>query len=120
MLPVGARHQPWDNVKNKLYGKRYFLNNRGIACVSRGLSDSDVGCIVIGNPGVVYDDMGRITMAAKLAEKWADLPIKTLFAQQFSTDIIVMNDINLSAMGEKFRGGGKTPGTLSTFALMPV
>ncbi len=62
--------------------------------------------IIIGNPGVVDPETGSIKMFAPSA-KWYMLPLKTIFGNRFNTEVVVLNDINLSAVGEKEHGLGR-------------
>ena len=64
-------------------------------------------CIVIGNPGVVDRDTGAITNMSAAPAIWANIPLKLVFEKEFGVNTIVMNDINLSAIGEKEYGMGK-------------
>ena len=61
--------------------------------------------IVIGNPGVVNPDTGSIELAARSA-KWSKLPLNQIFQQHFGVQVKIVNDVNLSALGEKERGEG--------------
>lgn len=61
--------------------------------------------IVIGNPGVVNSDTGSIELSARSA-KWNKLPLKQMFQQHFNVRVKVINDVNLSAIGEKEFGVG--------------
>jgi len=66
---------------------------------SNGIGLGMLGSIVIANPGIVFDDSGRIKNPAAIAERWADLPLVEMFAKRFGCRVIVMNDIDLSAVG---------------------
>ena len=66
---------------------------------SQGISNDMLGCIVIANPGIVYDSSGRIRRPAEIAEKWANIPLVKVFADRFLCNVIVMNDIDVSALG---------------------
>lgn len=61
--------------------------------------------IVVGNPGIVNED-GSLELPAPSAT-WADLPLRTLLAGHFQTEVCVVNDHNLAAIGEKEYGVGK-------------
>jgi len=61
--------------------------------------------IVISNPGVVTPETGSIIMSASIA-KWRHLPLRTLFCERFDVATKVINDVNLSAIGEKEYGLG--------------
>lgn len=62
--------------------------------------------IIIANPGIVDAETGAMTLAARGAT-WAELPLRTMFAERFDACVEVINDINLSAIGEKEYGAGK-------------
>jgi len=62
--------------------------------------------IVIGNPGVVDHKTGMITLSAPSA-KWHMLPIKQIFEDHFNVSVKVLNDIDLSSVGEKEYGMGR-------------
>ena len=64
-------------------------------------------CIVIGNPGVVDTDTGAITSMSARPATWANIPLKLVFQKEFGVNTKVMNDVNLSAIGEKEYGMGK-------------
>ena len=63
--------------------------------------------IVIGNPGVIDRDTGAISNMSAEPVTWANIPLKLVFEKEFGANTIVMNDINLSAIGEKEYGMGK-------------
>lgn len=62
--------------------------------------------IVLANPGVVEPNTGTMNMAAK-AVTWSNLPIRIMFQERFGVPAAVINDINLSAIGEREFGAGK-------------
>ena len=61
---------------------------------------------VIGNPGIVNPRTGTMVSAAMCAN-WNQLPLRTIFQDYFNVPTKVINDINLSAIGEKEFGIGK-------------
>jgi len=61
--------------------------------------------IVIGNPGIVNPDTGSIELSAEFAT-WSKMPLKHLFQHHFDVPVEVINDVNLSAIGEKEFGIG--------------
>ncbi len=79
--------------------------HRGIE--KNGLSSRRLLCIVIGNPGVVDPETGAIQFMSADSAKWGHLPLKKMFQDQFATHAIVLNDVNLCAIGEKEFGMGK-------------
>lgn len=62
--------------------------------------------IVIGNPGIVDPETGSIELAARSA-KWNKLPLSKIFNAHFDVPVEVINDVNLSAIGEKEFGIGR-------------
>lgn len=62
--------------------------------------------IVIGNPGIVNPKTGALTLAAS-SVSWTDFPLNQLFMKEFDVETITLNDINLSAIGEKMFGAGR-------------
>ncbi len=63
------------------------------------IASSNIGGIVIANPGVTINDTGVINRPAQIAQKWADMPIANIFEANFNTKrVIVKNDINLAAL----------------------
>ncbi|POP32329.1 ROK family protein [Lactonifactor longoviformis] len=63
------------------------------------ISPEQIGSMALANPGVVYDDSGRILKPAKMAKKWADLPLREMFQERFGCTTAVMNDIDMAALG---------------------
>jgi len=61
--------------------------------------------LVIGNPGIVNPETGSIELAAKFAS-WKEMPLKQIFENRFCVSVEVLNDVNLSAIGEKEFGIG--------------
>ena len=62
--------------------------------------------IVIGNPGIVDPETGSIELAARSA-KWKKLSLNQIFKNHFNTKVKVINDVDLSAIGEKEFGIGR-------------
>lgn len=63
------------------------------------ITQDKIGCLAIANPGVVYDDSGRIVKPAEMAKKWASLPLREMFEERFGCKTVVMNDIDMAALG---------------------
>jgi len=62
--------------------------------------------IVMGNPGIVNPETGTMELAAQFAS-WRALPLRHIFMEHFNTLVEVLNDVNLSAIGEKEFGIGR-------------
>jgi len=61
--------------------------------------------IGIGVSGVT-DESGRVSFAPALG--WEDLPVRDLLREEFKIPVIVENDVNTAALGEKLFGVGRT------------
>jgi glucokinase-like ROK family protein len=63
------------------------------------------GVIVLGVPGVVDPQDGRVVSAPTL--DWRDFPLKGRLEEHFRVPVLVENDVNLHALGEHWRGAGQ-------------
>jgi glucokinase len=61
--------------------------------------------LVIGAPSIVDADRGIIEWAPSLA--WIDIPLKSILEKEFNVSVLVENDVNLTALGESWKGGGR-------------
>jgi predicted NBD/HSP70 family sugar kinase len=73
---------------------------------SHSIDKTQILFIVIGNPGIVNPHTGTMESAAMFAH-WNKLPLYHIFHEYFNAPVKVMNDINLSAIGEKEYGIGQ-------------
>lgn len=90
--------QPEDIINNVMYAiEKQFIDF--------SLNKEKILYIVIGNPGVVNPETGSIVLSARSA-KWSELPLKYYFQNFFNVTVEVLNDVNLSAIGEKSFGAG--------------
>jgi predicted NBD/HSP70 family sugar kinase len=71
---------------------------------------------VVGSPGVVDPDTGRIRSSPAIAG-WEGMPAETVLRDVLRVDTVVENDVNLAALGELHRGAGKGR---SSFAYLNV
>jgi predicted NBD/HSP70 family sugar kinase len=82
------------------------VNGTHVMLQNAGIPESLVSEIVIGNPGVVDPQTGKISMQANFAN-WHELPLKQIFEREFANFVEVFNDVNLATIGEKEFGAGK-------------
>lgn len=92
-----------DNPKTCIENVITFVKSSIEKC---GVSLDSIGCFVIGNPGVVDPESGTMRLNADFAI-WYELPVRQLFMEAFKKPVLVFNDVNLSAIGEKNDGVGK-------------
>lgn len=59
---------------------------------------SNVGRIILANPGIVDSLTGKIRYYAPIAEKWANIAIKDEFEQNLGVETDVLNDVNMAAL----------------------
>lgn len=62
--------------------------------------------VVIGAPGMTDIARGVVLEAANL-EGWVNVPVRDLLHEAFGVPVVVDNDVNLAAIGEHWRGGGR-------------
>ncbi|MEK8129256.1 ROK family transcriptional regulator [Paenibacillus filicis] len=60
--------------------------------------------IGIGVPGLV-DDQGSVLSAPNLG--WTDVPLQSILAEEFGVDVVIDNEANAGALGEKEFGAGR-------------
>ncbi len=62
--------------------------------------------IGIGVPGFIDMATGRVMRSPNLAD-WTNFPVREVIEQQLGTHVILENDANVAAMGEKWLGAGR-------------
>jgi glucokinase len=72
--------------------------------------------MVVGAPAITNVDEG-IVMSISTLDDWRSVPLRSLLARHFACPIILENDTNLSALGERFRGAAKAE---ATFILIDI
>jgi len=70
------------------------------------IKSSDLRAICIGIPANIDKESGRI-IGAPLYNEWKDLNFKQIISSEFDVPVCVENDVNLSALGEKYYGKGR-------------
>ncbi len=72
----------------------------------KNISSEKVKVVCVGTPGIINKETGFFQAAPRYKE-WNNINIRQLMEQEFQSDVIVMNDINLSVIGESRYGAGK-------------
>jgi glucokinase len=72
--------------------------------------------LVVGVPAITNVDEG-IVLSISTLENWRSVPLRALLAKQVDCLIVIENDTNLSALGERYRGAAKTE---QTFILIDI
>jgi glucokinase len=62
--------------------------------------------IGIGVPGFIDMATGRVMRSPNLAD-WTNFPVREVIEKQLGTNVILENDANVAAMGEKWLGAGR-------------
>lgn len=92
------------NESGEAFTKRLYLKVNSLLKTSR-ISNQKIASIVIANPGVVNSKTGTLLFPAQTAV-WYNIPLKTVFEERYHVPTIVLNDVNVSAMGEMKYGAG--------------
>ena len=73
----------------------------------RELAWEQVTQVTVGSPGVVDPARGRLVLAANLPG-WERQGIVEAIRTEFATGVQIENDVNLAALGELWKGNGRT------------
>lgn len=92
-----------EKVKNEIQS---FIDNIKPGKSNGNNINTDLKGICIGIPADIDSDSGRV-LASSLFVDWQDLNLKEIFSKHFKMKIFVENSKNMSAIGEKYLGGGK-------------
>ncbi len=84
-----------------------FLNTKTSKSVISGLpGDSDIAGIGIGVAGLLDRKAGKVIQSPNISSI-NNVPLKEIFEREFSLPVVVENDANIYAYGEKWVGAGK-------------
>ncbi len=75
--------------------------------IGNNSSINSLGAICIGIPADIDYETGKI-ISASLYEEWNSINFKVYLEQRFNVPVYIENDVNLSAVGEKYYGEGIT------------
>ncbi len=86
---------------------REFLNTESAKKVIDGASESSsIAGIGIGIAGLIDRKSGKIIQSPNMS-KLNGVPLKDVFEKEFSLPVVIENDANIYAYGEKWVGAGK-------------
>jgi len=92
-----------EKVKNEI---QLFIDNIKPGKSNGNNINMDLKGICIGIPADIDSDSGKV-LSSSLFIDWQDLNLKEIFSKHFKMKIFVENSKNMSAIGEKYLGGGK-------------
>ena len=72
--------------------------------------------LVVGVPAITNVEEG-IVLSISTLEAWRSVPLRRLLSKQLDCLIVIENDTNLAAVGERFRGAARTE---PTFVLIDI
>ena len=72
--------------------------------------------LVVGVPAITNVDEG-VVMSISTLEEWRSIPLRRLLSRHVDCLVIIENDTNLSALGERYRGAARTE---QTFILIDI
>jgi glucokinase len=72
--------------------------------------------IGIGVPGFIDMETGMVMRSPNLAD-WTDFPVRDVIEKQLGTHVILENDANVAAMGEKWLGAGREVEHMAMYTL---
>jgi len=72
--------------------------------------------IGIGVPGFIDMETGRVMRSPNLAD-WTNFPVREVIEKRLSTPVILENDANVAAMGEKWLGAGRQVEHMAMYTL---
>ena len=79
-------------------------------------SSGDLAGIGIGVPGFIDMDTGTIMRSPNLQD-WANFPVREEIERRLKTKVILENDANAAAMGEKWLGAGRNTDHMAMYTL---
>lgn len=101
---IGFKISNNKNIDKKLIIEiRDIINKWG---KKSNLDKNTLSAICIGVPANIDIETGKI-ISAPLYENWKDLNLKEILGKEFDVPVFIENDVNLSALGEKYYGRGR-------------
>jgi len=79
-------------------------------------SAGDLAGIGIGVPGFIDMDTGMVMRSPNLQD-WANFPVREEIERRLGTKVILENDANAAAMGEKWLGAGRNTDHMAMYTL---
>ncbi len=100
-------------------GRDYVIQEMctAIEQVKAKYKDSGALCgIGIGVPGFIDMATGMVMRSPNLAD-WTNFPVREVIEKQLGTNVILENDANVAAMGEKWLGAGRQVEHMAMYTL---
>jgi glucokinase len=100
-------------------GRDYVIREMctAIEQVKAKYKDSGTLCgIGIGVPGFIDMATGRVMRSPNLAD-WTNFPVRDVIEKQLGAKVILENDANVAAMGEKWLGAGRQVEHMAMYTL---
>ena len=79
-------------------------------------SAGDLAGIGIGVPGFIDMDTGTVMRSPNLQD-WANFPVRQEIERRLNTKVVLENDANAAAMGEKWLGAGRNTDHMAMYTL---
>lgn len=73
---------------------------------SKDITPESLACIAISSPGV-FPDKKELSFANPQFKEWFDLDLHQILSEEFSTTVLLKNDVNMAAYGELRYGAGR-------------
>jgi len=100
-------------------GRDYVIRKMCDAIQSLTVKHRDSGELAgigIGVPGIIDTDTGTIMRSPNLQD-WAHFPVREEIERRLGTKVILENDANAAAMGEKWLGAGRNTDHMAMYTL---
>lgn len=98
-LPLGADTRPKNILRRIATAIRALIKEKSYTA-------SSLMSAVIGAPGMTNIDKGIVLEAANL-EGWINVPARDILQRELNVTTLIENDVNLAAIGERWRGCAK-------------
>lgn len=107
-IPTPSAEDRTENIEQWLVNSlREFLGSESTKSAIAGVSGSaEIVGLGIGAAGLIDRKNGKILQSPNI-ENIADVPLREIFEREFSVPVILENDANTYAYGEKWIGAGK-------------
>jgi glucokinase len=82
----------------------------------RKLARKQLVCLIVGVPAIANVDEGLV-LSISTMDHWRSVPLRSLLARTIKCHIVIENDTNLAALGERYRGAAQNQ---QTFQLINI
>jgi len=100
-------------------GRDFVIGEMCSAIESLGVKYRDsgqLGGIGVGVPGFIDMDTGTVVRSPNLPD-WVNFPVREEIERKLGTTVILENDANSAAMGEKWLGAGRNMDSMAMYTL---